>query len=63
MIASSTTIAMPENRSLLGELVQTFSLWRSRLETRNALEGLSERELDDIGLCRADIEDVIRNLR
>jgi len=31
-------------------------LWNDARVTRNALSQLSDRELDDIGLCRGDIE-------
>ncbi len=30
--------------------------WNNARKTRKALYALSNRELDDIGLCRADIE-------
>ena len=33
-----------------------FSNWNDARVTRNALAKLSDRELDDIGLCRGDIE-------
>lgn len=33
-----------------------FSIWNDARVTRNALAKLSDRELDDIGLCRGDIE-------
>ena len=39
-------------------LVAAFSEWNSARMTRNALRGLSDRELDDIGLSRADIENL-----
>jgi uncharacterized protein YjiS (DUF1127 family) len=29
--------------------------------TRNALSRLSDRELEDIGLCRGDIDVVVKN--
>jgi len=32
-----------------------FAAWNDARVTRNALGKLSDRELDDIGLCRADI--------
>ena len=32
--------------------------WRARTATRNALRRLSDRELDDIGLNRWDVEDL-----
>jgi uncharacterized protein YjiS (DUF1127 family) len=33
-----------------------FQVWNSGRVTRKALGKLSNRELDDIGLCRGDIE-------
>jgi len=36
--------------------VIAFSNWNDARVTRNALGKLSDRELDDIGLCRGDIE-------
>ena len=33
-----------------------FSAWNDVRVTRNALAKLSDRELDDIGLCRGEIE-------
>jgi uncharacterized protein YjiS (DUF1127 family) len=33
-----------------------FQVWNSGRVTRNALSKLSNRELDDIGLCRGDID-------
>ncbi|WP_197915738.1 DUF1127 domain-containing protein [Thiosulfatihalobacter marinus] len=40
-------------------LLATFTSWNDRRMTRNALRGLSDRELDDIGLSRGDIESFI----
>ena len=37
-----------------------FQTWNSGRVTRNALSKLSNRELDDIGLCRGDIEKIGR---
>ena len=34
----------------------TLSTWNDARVTRNALSQLSDRELEDIGLCRGDIE-------
>lgn len=33
-----------------------LSAWNDARMTRNALNRLSDRELDDIGLCRGDID-------
>ncbi len=41
---------------IFGLLVSTFSAWNDARMTRNALSKLSDRELDDIGLSRGDIE-------
>lgn len=37
-----------------------FSAWNEQRVTRSALNRLTERELADIGLTRADIERVVR---
>ena len=34
--------------------------WNEARLTRNALGALSDRELEDIGLCRGDIDDVAK---
>ena len=38
----------------------SFAAWNNARKTRNALYALSSRELDDIGLCRADIDQIGR---
>ena len=40
----------------VGNVGAAFQAWNSARITRNALSKLSNRELDDIGLCRGDIE-------
>lgn len=40
----------------LNDKVATFAAWNDARVTRKALTKLSDRELDDIGLCRGDIE-------
>jgi uncharacterized protein YjiS (DUF1127 family) len=47
--------------SIFTALVARIASWNDARATRKALSRLSDRELDDIGLCRADIESVIRN--
>lgn len=37
-------------------LVAAVAAWNDARVTRNALSKLSDRDLEDIGLCRADIE-------
>lgn len=41
-----------------GALVANLMVWNAQRTTRNALNSLSDRELADIGLERADIEAV-----
>ncbi|MEW7008495.1 MULTISPECIES: DUF1127 domain-containing protein [unclassified Lentilitoribacter] len=35
--------------------------WKQQRETRNLLNGMTPRQLDDIGLTRSGIEAVVRN--
>ncbi|MBN8290934.1 DUF1127 domain-containing protein [Rhodobacter sp. NTK016B] len=37
--------------------------WNDKRVTRRELGKLSDRELDDIGLCRGDIEDAVNAMR
>jgi uncharacterized protein YjiS (DUF1127 family) len=47
----------------LGNVVASFfatlSAWNDARITRNSLSRLSARELDDIGLCRGDIDEIV----
>lgn len=40
----------------VGAAVEAVQAWNSARITRKALNRLTNRELDDIGLCRGDIE-------
>ncbi len=40
----------------VNDKVSAFAAWNDARVTRKALAKLSDRELDDIGLCRGDIE-------
>ena len=40
----------------VSDIYLTVANWNDVRVTRNALGKLSDRELDDIGLCRGDIE-------
>jgi uncharacterized protein YjiS (DUF1127 family) len=42
---------------VLGQLEETFHVWRHRYQTRRELARWSERDLHDIGLSWADIAD------
>lgn len=63
MAATETTRSAPLGAvatyrflDLLGRISATLAGWNDARVTRNALAKLSDRELDDIGLCRADLE-------
>lgn len=47
------------NAGLFAGLVAQYNAWKVRRETRLALNELTERELEDIGLNRADIDTVV----
>jgi uncharacterized protein YjiS (DUF1127 family) len=44
----------------LSNVALAFQSWNDARVTRKALNKLSDRELDDIGLCRGDIEHIGR---
>lgn len=46
-----------------GDLLASVIAWNDKRITARELNKLSDRELDDIGLCRADIDDVVERLR
>ena len=47
---------------LFGTLVSSVVAWNDARVTRNALSRLSDRELDDIGLTRGDIDSISAHL-
>lgn len=50
----------PASAGLFSTLVGVVSAWNDARVTRTALSKLSDRELDDIGLCRGDIDHVVK---
>lgn len=56
--------AIDTNRVLVGtgffgigsKILAAMTAWNDARVTKNALNLLTDRELDDIGLCRGDIE-------
>ncbi len=56
-----TTLSLNRPRAnAVPGIAAMLQAWISARETRKALSRLSERELDDIGLCRADIDTITR---
>ncbi|QGX99284.1 DUF1127 domain-containing protein [Roseovarius faecimaris] len=47
---------------LFGKIATVYTAWATERQTRAALSRLSDRELEDIGLCRGDIDFVARSL-
>lgn len=48
--------------SVVANFFSKLSAWNDVRVTRRELSRLSDRELDDIGLCRGDIERIARGL-
>ncbi|SNX69221.1 uncharacterized protein DUF1127 [Cereibacter ovatus] len=70
MAAYETTRPAPFGAIATFHLVQWFSdfyaalvAWNDARATRAALSRLSDRELDDIGLCRGDIDAICATRR
>jgi len=58
-----TTGARAQGFGLTGLFARFFDAvqsWSDRRATRKALARLTDRELDDIGLCRGDIDQIAR---
>ncbi|TMV07683.1 DUF1127 domain-containing protein [Ruegeria sediminis] len=70
MAALDTTRATTGSFGLAGRIGAIFASvvnavveWNDARVTRNALAGLTDRELEDIGLCRGDIDVVAEGRR
>ena len=44
---------------VMNALLDAFSTWNDKRATRNMLGKLTDRELDDIGLLRGDIDRIV----
>lgn len=64
-LAATTRVAHAEGSAFtwLGAIVRTFSNWIAYRRTVGALNALSDRELDDIGVARSEIPHVARARR
>jgi uncharacterized protein YjiS (DUF1127 family) len=49
------------NTGFVTRMIEAISAWNDARATTAALSKLSDRELDDIGLCRGDIYRVAHN--
>ncbi|MEE4345982.1 MAG: DUF1127 domain-containing protein [Paracoccaceae bacterium] len=59
--APRTTAQAAGQAGFFSNLVGIVSAWNDARITRNALSKLTDRELEDIGLCRGDIDFVVKN--
>lgn len=53
--AYGSSVAVYSVVTFFSELAASIAAWNDARLTRNALAGLTDRELEDIGLCRGDI--------
>lgn len=51
---------IPRVHSWLGAVIEPILAWNNARRTRAALSRLSDHELEDIGIVRADIEKIAR---
>ncbi len=59
-IETNRSVAVGGVGNVVAQITSLIASWRETRMTRRELGRLSDRELDDIGLCRGDIERVAR---
>lgn len=59
--AYGTASAVNRIAAFVGDVIATIVSWNDARATHKALSALSDRELEDIGLIRGDIEYVSHN--
>lgn len=57
---TNTALVHAGHIGFAGKLMASIAAWNDARQTRNELAKLTDRELDDIGLTRADIDRVAR---
>lgn len=60
-VMHSHALSRPSS-NIFARIVEGVSAWNNARVTRDALSRLSDRELNDIGLSRSDIDRVARGL-
>lgn len=63
VIESNRSISLAGIGNVLVSFVTLVTSWNDLRKTRQELSRLTDRELEDIGLCRSDIEWVARGHR
>ena len=59
-IETNRSVAVGGVGNIVAHIISLFASWKDTHVTRRELGRLSDRELDDIGLCRGDIERIAR---
>lgn len=59
-IETNRSMAVGGVGNIVAQIISLFASWNDTRVTRRELGRLSDRELDDIGLCRGDIERISR---
>ncbi len=60
-IEANRSYAVGGVHGVVAKAVAILTAWNDTRVTRRELSRLSDRELDDIGLCRGDIERIARS--
>ena len=60
---SRSVAAADQYHSFVSTSIAAFAAWNDSRRTRNSLNQLSNRELDDIGLTRGDVDTIARKGR
>lgn len=59
-IETNRSVAVGGVGNIVAHIISLLGAWNDSRVTRRELSRLSDRELDDIGLCRGDIERIAR---
>lgn len=59
-IETNRGVAAGSFHGVVAKVLAMLTAWNDNRVTRRELSRLSDRELDDIGLCRGDIEQALR---
>ncbi|MTH62750.1 DUF1127 domain-containing protein [Paracoccus shanxieyensis] len=59
-IDTNRVLAGTNSFGFVAKTLAILTAWNDARVTKNALNRLTDRELDDIGLCRGDIELIAR---
>lgn len=61
MVAVGSESLVNETTNLFGKIIKQAILWQRRRTTSMILRSLNQHQLEDIGLCRGDLERAFRS--